>query len=179
PHVELDDGDTIEIGKIKLSAINTPGHSPDSISILLTHDEKQNAVFTGDTLCIGDCGRPDLREGAGNIKAKRVDLAKQMYTSLRQKLMTLDNDVIVYPAHGAGTLCGKALSEAESSTIRAEKMTNWSLQEMTEDEFVKNLLADQPFIPLYFPYDVELYRIGTPGCKNSIAKVKTFGTFHD
>src|SRR5690606_35169762 len=77
------------------------------------------------------------------------------------------------------TLCGKALSEAESSTIRAEKMTNWSLQEMTEEEFVKNLLADQPFIPLYFPYDVELNRMGTPGFKESIAKVKTSGKIDD
>lgn len=175
PHVEFDEGDSIEIGKIKLSAINTPGHSPDSISILLTHDGKQKAVFTGDTLFIGDCGRPDLREGAGNIKAKRVDLAKQMYHSLREKLMTLEDDVLVYPAHGAGTLCGKALSEAESSTIRAEKMTNWSLQKMTEDEFVENLLADQPFIPSYFPYDVELNRMGAPGFKESIANVKISG----
>src|SRR5690606_19535004 len=115
------------------------------------------------------------REGAGNIKAKRVDLAKQMYHSLREKLMTLEDDVLVYPAHGAGTLCGKALSEAESSTIRAEKMTNWSLQKMTEDEFVENLLADQPFIPSYFPYDVELNRMGAPGFKESIANVKISG----
>src|SRR5690606_25122680 len=156
PHVEFDEGDSIEIGKIKLSAINTPGHSPDGISILLSHDGKQKAVFTGDTLFIGDCGRPDLREGAGDIKATRESLAKQMYYSLREKLMTLDNEVLVYPAHGAGTLCGKSLSEAQSSTIGAEKMTNWSLQEMSETEFVKNLLADQPFIPAYFPYDVEL-----------------------
>lgn len=172
PHQSFDDQDTIQIGKIKLSAINTPGHSPDSISILLEHDGKAKAVFTGDTLFIGDCGRPDLREGAGNIKATRHDLAKQMYHSLRDKLMTLPGDVVVYPAHGAGTLCGKALSNAQSSTIAAEKMTNWSLQQMTEEKFVKNLLADQPFIPAYFPFDVELNRTGAPSFKESIAKVK-------
>lgn len=171
-HQPFDEGEVIIIGKIRLSAINTPGHSPDSISILLEHDGKQKAVFTGDTLFIGDCGRPDLREGAGNIKATRESLAKEMYYSLRNKLMTLDDNVIVYPAHGAGTLCGKALSEAQSSTIAAEKMTNWSLQEMSEEEFVKNLLADQPFIPAYFPYDVELNRKGAPGFYDSIRKVK-------
>jgi glyoxylase-like metal-dependent hydrolase (beta-lactamase superfamily II)/rhodanese-related sulfurtransferase len=171
PHKSFDEGDVIDFGKIRLTPLNTPGHSPDSISIVLEHDDQQKAVFTGDTLFIGDCGRPDLREGAGNIKATRDSLARQMYTSLRNKLMKLPDDVIVYPAHGAGTLCGKALSKAESSTIGAEKMTNWSLQEMTEDEFVTNLLADQPFIPAYFPYDVELNRRGAPAFRESVAKV--------
>ena len=167
----FDEGQSIQIGNIKLSAINTPGHSPDSISILLEHKDKQKAVFTGDTLFIGDCGRPDLREGAGKIQVTRKDLAKQMYYSLRDKLMTLPDDVMVYPAHGAGTLCGKALSSAHSSSIGAEKMTNWSLQKMSEEEFVENLLADQPFIPTYFPYDVELNRKGAPAFEESIAKV--------
>lgn len=171
PHTPFDEGDRIEFGKIRLMPLNTPGHSPDSISIVLEHDGKQKAVFTGDTLFIGDCGRPDLREGAGNMKALRDVLARQMYASLRNKLMKLPDDVIVYPAHGAGSLCGKALSEADSSTIGVEKMTNWSLQEMTEDEFVKNLLTDQPFIPAYFPYDVELNRVGAPDFRESIAKV--------
>jgi hydroxyacylglutathione hydrolase len=172
PHKTFDEGDAITFGKIKLTPLNTPGHSPDSISIVLEHDGKQKAVFTGDTLFIGDCGRPDLREGAGNIKATRDALARQMYASLRDKLMQLPDDVVVYPAHGAGTLCGKALSKAESSTIGAEKMTNWSLQEMTEDEFVTNLLADQPFIPAYFPFDVELNRRGLPPFRESTSKVK-------
>lgn len=170
-HQGFDDGDVIELGKIKLSAINTPGHSPDSISIVLEHEGVKKAVFTGDTLFIGDCGRPDLREGAGNIKATREDLARQMYHSLREKLAVLPGDVLVYPAHGAGTLCGKALSKAESSTIAAEKQSNWSLQEATEEEFVKNLLADQPFVPAYFPFDVELNRTGAQPFKASIEKV--------
>jgi hydroxyacylglutathione hydrolase len=171
-HTSFDEGDVIEMGKIKLFALNTPGHSPDSISIVLEHEGQKKAVFTGDTLFIGDCGRPDLREGAGNIKATRESLAKEMYHSLREKLMALPGDVIVYPAHGAGTLCGKSLSKAESSTIAAEKMTNWSLQDMSEDEFIKNLLADQPFIPSYFPHDVEMNRIGARSFQESIRAVK-------
>ena len=173
PHHGFDEGQSIKIGKIKLSAFNTPGHSPDSISILLEHKVKPKAVFTGDTLFIGDCGRPDLREGAGDIQTTRHELARQMYYSLREKLMTLPDDVTVYPAHGAGTLCGKSLSAARSSTIGAEKMTNWSLQPVTEGEFVDNLLVDQPFIPAYFPFDVGLNKKGAQDFEESIKKVKS------
>jgi hydroxyacylglutathione hydrolase len=173
PHQAFDEGQTIQLGNIKLTALNTPGHSPDSISILLEHDGKQKAVFTGDTLFIGDCGRPDLREGAGKIQTTRTELAKQMYHSLRDKLIKLKDDVTVYPAHGAGTLCGKNLSKESSSTVGEEKKTNWSLQEATEDEFVQNLLADQPFVPHYFPFNVELNRKGAAGLKGSIDKIKT------
>ena len=176
PHQAFDEGETIQIGKIKLTALNTPGHSPDSISVLLEHNGKQKAVFTGDTLFIGDCGRPDLREGAGKIQSTRLELAKQMYHSLRDKLMILEDDVVVYPAHGAGTLCGKNLSNESSSTIAEEKKTNWSLQETTEEKFVKNLLTDQPFVPLYFPFDVELNRTGAAGLKESIGKIKIGNT---
>ena len=172
PHQPFDEGDTIVLGNIKLTAINTPGHSPDSISILLELAGKPKAIFTGDTLFIGDCGRPDLREGAGKIQLSRSDLAKQMYHTLRNKLMILEDDVIVYPAHGAGTLCGKNLSKESSSTIGEEKRTNWSLQESTEEEFIKNLLADQPFVPLYFPFDVALNRRGASGLTQAIGKIK-------
>ncbi len=171
-HKSFDEGDEIRFGKIRMYALNTPGHSPDSISIVLEHDGKPNAVFTGDTLFIGDCGRPDLREGAGNIKATRDSLARDMYASLRNKLMVLPDDVLVYPAHGAGTLCGKSLSKAQSSTIGAEKMTNWSLQDMTGQEFVENLLSGQPFIPAYFPHDVEMNRVGAPAFRAGIEKIK-------
>ena len=168
PHQAFDEGATIELGKIRLTSMHTPGHSPDSISILLEHDGKQKAVFTGDTLFIGDCGRPDLREGAGRVQAKREDLAVQMYHSLREKLMKLDDEVLVYPAHGAGTLCGKNLGKENSSTMGKEKMTNWSLKEATEAEFVKNLLTDQPFVPAYFPYNVELNRQGAKAFDKAI-----------
>lgn len=170
-HIALDEGHTIELGKIRLTVLHTPGHSPDSISILLEYDGKQKAVFTGDTLFIGDCGRPDLREGAGNLGGTRLELAKSMYHTLRDKFIPLNDHVILYPAHGAGTLCGKALSKANSSTIGQEKQTNWSLQAMTEEEFIKALLSDQPFIPAYFPYDVEINRKGAAPFKASVETV--------
>ncbi|WP_069658419.1 MBL fold metallo-hydrolase [Arcticibacter eurypsychrophilus] len=171
PHLPFDDGDFLVFGKIKLKAINTPGHSPDSISIVLEHNGVDKAVFTGDTLFIGDCGRPDLRESAGNITMKRVELARLMYHSLREKLMVLADDVLIYPAHGAGSLCGKALSEANHSTIGVEKISNWSLQLMSEDQFSHLLMEDQPFVPKYFPYDVELNRNGAPSFALSIKEV--------
>ena len=173
PHQAFDEGQTIQLGKIKLTALNTPGHSPDSISIIVEHEGKQKAVFTGDTLFIGDCGRPDLGEGAGKMQTSRTELARQMYHSLRDKLMKLEDDVTVYPAHGAGTLCGKHLSKESSSTITKEKQTNWCLQEASEEEFVQNLLADQPFIPQYFPFDVELNRKGAAGLQESVDKIRT------
>ena len=178
PHRTFDSGDVIESGEIKLKAVNTPGHSPDSISIVLEQEGKDKAVFTGDTLFIGDCGRPDLREKAGSLTAKREELAKQMYHSLRNKLMLLGNDVIVYPAHGAGTLCGKALSEANSSTIGVEKLSNWALAAMDEANFVEELIRDQSFVPQYFPYDVELNKKGAPALASSITKIN-IGSYAD
>jgi hydroxyacylglutathione hydrolase len=173
PHQTFDEDDAIILGGVTLKALNTPGHSPDSISIvLIDENEKERAVFTGDTLFIGDCGRPDLREHAGAITAARETLAKQMYYSLRDKLMSLPNDVLVYPAHGAGSLCGKGLSEQSTSTIGAEKIGNWSLQEMSEDDFIKKLLSDQPFVPKYFPYEVEVNKKGATNFGESISKVK-------
>ena len=173
PHQTFDEGDAIVLGSITLKALNTPGHSPDSISIVsIDESGNQQAVFTGDTLFIGDCGRPDLREQAGAITAAREELAKQMFQSLRNKLMTLPNNVLVYPAHGAGSLCGKGLSEQNSSTIGAEKISNWSLQNISEEEFVKELLADQPFIPKYFPFDVGVNKKGADSFAKSISKVQ-------
>ena len=173
PHQTFDQGETLTLGKITLSALNTPGHSPDSISIVARNENGEpEAVFTGDTLFIGDCGRPDLRENAGAITSTREELARQMYHSLRNKLMILPDDVIVYPAHGAGSLCGKGLSEKDKSTIGAEKKGNWSLQEMSESEFVSRLLADQPFIPAYFTFDVGINKKGAENFKESILKVQ-------
>lgn len=172
PHESFDEGDAIVLGKITLKSLNTPGHSPDSISIIaIDENGKYKAVFTGDTLFIGDCGRPDLREQAGAITAARAELAKQMYHSLRDKLMTLPDDVLVYPAHGAGSLCGKGLSEQKSSTIGAEKISNWSLQKMSEADFIKELLADQPFIPKYFTFDVGVNKKGAEDYSASVSKV--------
>ena len=171
-HEAFDEGDSFTVGKLTFRALNTPGHSPDSISIVLERAGKDVAVFTGDTLFIGDVGRPDLREKAGNITAKREELAKQMYHSLREKLMPLAADVLVYPAHGAGSLCGKALSGANSSTIGAEKIGNPMLRPLSEEDFIKELLADQPFIPKYFGYDVALNKAGAPDYAPSVQQVK-------
>ena len=171
-HKFFDNGDVIKIGAISLKALNTPGHSPDSICIVAINEEgKEEAVFTGDTLFIGDCGRPDLRESAGALVASRNDLAKKMYHSLRDQLMTLPDNVLVYPAHGAGSLCGRGLSEKNSSTIGIEKASNWCLQPFSEQDFVEELLKDQPFIPRYFAYDVELNKKGAPNYAESITQV--------
>ncbi|MGE7777138.1 MBL fold metallo-hydrolase [Chitinophaga sp. NPDC101104] len=172
PHTTFDNGDTISLGGgAVLKALNTPGHSPDSISIVLEENGQPTAVFTGDTLFIGDCGRPDLREKTGKVSAKREALAKDMYHSLRKQLMTLPDEVVIYPAHGSGSLCGKNLSSATSATIGEQKQTNWSLQEMSEAEFTEALLSEQPFIPKYFPYDVSINRKGAEDLETAIKKV--------
>ncbi|GAB3585308.1 MBL fold metallo-hydrolase [Hymenobacter daeguensis] len=170
-HEAFDEGDSFTIGKLTFRALNTPGHSPDSISIVLSREGRDVAVFTGDTLFIGDVGRPDLREKAGNIQAKREELAAQLYHSTRKKLLPLADDVLVYPAHGAGSLCGKALSGANSSTIGAEKTGNPMLRAMSEEDFVQELLADQPFIPKYFGYDVALNKTGAPAYAPGVQQV--------
>jgi len=172
PHESFDDGDIIQLNDIRLKAINTPGHSPDSICIL-AEDENGNekAIFTGDTLFVGDVGRPDLRESAGNITAKREELARQMYHSTREKLMKLPHHIIVYPTHGPGSLCGKNISPDLESTIGRELRENYALQLMAEPEFVKTIIADQPFIPKYFGSDVELNKKGAPAYLASIGHI--------
>ncbi|NVO33412.1 rhodanese-like domain-containing protein [Hymenobacter lapidiphilus] len=170
-HEAFDEGQAFMVGKLTFRALNTPGHSPDSVSTVLSCEGQDVAVFTGDTLLIGDVGRPDLREKAGHQTAKREELARQMYHSTREKLMQLADDVLVYPAHGAGSLCSKAGSGASSSTIGLEKAENYALQPQSEEEFVKELLADQPFIPKYFGYDVDLNKAGAPAFAPSMAQV--------
>jgi hydroxyacylglutathione hydrolase len=171
PHQSFDEGDSFTSGKLTFRALNTPGHSPDSLSIVLSRAGQDVAVFTGDTLFIGDVGRPDLRENAGNLTARREELARQLYHSLRNKLLPLADAVLVYPAHGAGSLCGKALSGASSSTIGNEKFGNPMLREMSEADFVRELLQDQPFIPKYFGYDVALNKAGAPDYAPGVQRV--------
>ena len=171
-HTPFDEGDVIRLPTGTLHAINTPGHSPDSITVLLK-DKKGNSVaaFTGDTLFVGDVGRPDLRESVGNMQAKREELAKQMYHSTRDKLMPLDADTKVYPAHGPGSLCGKGMSSELESTIGQELRTNRALQPMSEAEFVEMLLDGQPFIPKYFGYAVEQNKQGPAAYSPSLEAV--------
>lgn len=171
-HQAFDDGDEVKLGKLTLKALNTPGHSPDSVTILLLDENgKQHAAFTGDALFVGDVGRPDLRENVGNMTAKREELARQMYHTTNNVFKKLNEEVLVYPAHGAGSLCGKNLSSDTFSTIGREKKTNYALQDMSEDEFIKTLLEDQPFIPKYFGHDVTLNKAGARSFEESIAAV--------
>ena len=170
-HKPFDDGDSFQMGQVTFRAINTPGHSPDSITIVAEGD-RQTALFTGDTLFIGDVGRPDLRENVGNMKAKRVELAKDMYHSIRDKFTDLPDDAVIYPAHGAGSLCGKNMSAASSSTLENERKYNWAFQEQTEEKFVEDILKDQPFIPHYFGFDVDVNKQGAKNVQETKAAVE-------
>lgn len=170
PHQSFDEGDSIQLGNVTLKAINTPGHSPDSITIVAT-EGKETILFTGDTLFIGDVGRPDLREKAGNMKAKREELAEMMYETITTKFQDLPDDALVYPAHGAGSLCGKNLSDANSSTLGNERMGNWAFKKQSKQEFMNTILDGQPFIPHYFGFDVDTNKTGADNLAPAIAKI--------
>ncbi len=170
-HKTFDDGDSFRMEKLLFTAINTPGHSPDSITIVATDEQGKTAMFTGDTLFVGDVGRPDLRESVGNLKAKREELAANMYHTIQNKYSHLSDNTLVYPAHGAGSLCGSNLSVESSSTLGNERMYNWAFKNLTEEEFVAHLLNDQPFIPAYFGFDVATNKRGAPNMASSISKV--------
>jgi len=149
----LHDGDEISLGSVVLRALETPGHTPEGISILvfdLAADAKSpKAVLTGDTLFLGDVGRPDLMASQG-ITAPA--LAGLLYESLRTKLMPLGDDVLVYPAHGAGSACGKNISNERSGRMGDQKKLNWALQPMAKEKFVALATADLPSAPAYFPH---------------------------
>ncbi|HET8735793.1 MAG TPA: rhodanese-like domain-containing protein [Pricia sp.] len=170
PHKTFDEGDSIKIGSATLRAINTPGHSPDSITIV-AEEGGETILFTGDTLFIGDVGRPDLREKAGNMKAKREELAQMMYDTVQNKFTDLPDNAVVYPAHGAGSLCGKNLSSDNSSTLGNERMGNWAFREQTKEEFVSTLLDSPPFIPSYFGFDVDINKTGTETVRKALSDV--------
>ena len=162
PHQAVKDGDILRVGALSLRILETPGHTPESISILVTDtkvSEIPQMVLTGDTLFIGDVGRPDLL-GSKGITAEHM--AGLLYDSLHAKLLPLPDDVLVYPAHGAGSLCGKNLSKDTFSTIGRQRETNVALQPMDRDEFIRFLTRDAPEIPPYFPMDVEINRRGAP-----------------
>ena len=159
PHEPFDEGQSVKIGKINIRPLHTPGHSPDSLTFV-AEEGGETAVFTGDTLFIGNVGRPDLREKAGNMTAKRIELAKAMYHTMQTKFNDLPDEALVYPAHGAGSLCGKNMSASPSSTLGDERMRNWAFKKQTEEEFVEEILKDQPFIPSYFGFNVDMNRKG-------------------
>jgi glyoxylase-like metal-dependent hydrolase (beta-lactamase superfamily II)/rhodanese-related sulfurtransferase len=160
PHVEVRDGLELRVGPVKIAVLETPGHTPESICLLVTDEEKSSepwAILTGDTLFVGDVGRPDLSKAF----APTV-LAGMLYDSLHSKILTLPDSVIVYPGHGAGSLCGRNLGTSRSSTIRTEKLTNYALQIKTREEFIQQLTTNLPPRPEYFPLDAQINRAGAP-----------------
>jgi glyoxylase-like metal-dependent hydrolase (beta-lactamase superfamily II)/rhodanese-related sulfurtransferase len=152
-------GDTLTCGQVQLKILETPGHTPEAISILV-YDLQQDAtrphaVLTGDTLFIGDVGRPDLMASVGIAPTA---LAGMLYDSLHQHLLTLPDETLVYPAHGAGSMCGKNLSTDTFSTLGVQRQWNYALQPMSKEAFIQLVTADQPEAPAYFAYDAMLNR---------------------
>ncbi len=159
-HFDLHDGFSVHMGRADISVLETPGHTPESICLVITDLEKSSqpwAVLTGDTLFIGDVGRPDLSR-----THTPEQLAGLLYDSLHNKLMKLPDSTLVYPAHGAGSLCGKNMRTERSSTIGTERLTNYALQIASRDEFVRQLTTNLPARPDYFLQDAEINRAGAP-----------------
>jgi len=160
PHRAVSDGDEISIGKVKLRILETPGHTPESISVLVIDTEVSDApikVLTGDALFIGDVGRPDL---VGSKGFTANEMAAMLYDSLHQKLLALDDKVEVFPAHGAGSMCGRNISKETSSTIGEQRRFNYALQKMRKEDFIRMMTTDLPEAPAYFPRDAEINRTG-------------------
>src|SRR5450755_404752 len=158
PHVPLTDGFEVKMGAVRIRALETPGHTPESVCLVIADEGKSSqpcAVLTGDTLFIGDVGRPDL----SRTHTPR-QLAGLLYDSLHQKLLTLPDAVMVYPAHGAGSLCGRAMRAERSSTIGTERLTNYALQIASREEFIAQLTTNLPARPEYFLEDAEINRSG-------------------
>ncbi|HEY1629028.1 MAG TPA: MBL fold metallo-hydrolase, partial [Tepidisphaeraceae bacterium] len=167
----LADGDEVTFGDVRLVALETPGHSPESISIVVydrEHGEDQPyAVLTGDTLFIGDVGRPDLRAALG---WSSTQLGGMLFDSLHKKLLTLRDEILVYPAHGAGSLCGKSLSKETVSTLGQQRRSNYALKPMSKEAFIAVVTADQPDAPAYFNYDAVLNSQEHPTLDQSLAR---------
>ena len=154
------DGEEFKLGDVTIRVLHTPGHTPESTSFLLLDENgKPHALFSGDTLFIGDVGRPDLAQKAGELT--KEDLAGWLYDSLRQKIMTLPDDVIVYPAHGAGSACGKNMSSETWDTLGNQKKTNYALRaDMTKEEFIKEVTDGLLPPPQYFAKNAKLNKTG-------------------
>lgn len=172
PHTAIDDGESIKFGEVAIQALFTPGHSPDhNTYLLIDRNGNHHAVFTGDSLFVGDIGRPDLREGAGKIQAQREELAQKMFTTMKDVFRELPDEVMVYPAHGKGSLCGKNMSSETYSTIGKEKERNWALKVDNEKDFVEALLEGQPYVPKYFAHDVAINASGVKSLNEGIKQV--------
>ncbi|HSE31516.1 MAG TPA: MBL fold metallo-hydrolase [Pyrinomonadaceae bacterium] len=163
PHRSVADGDELTIGSVVLRFIETPGHTPEGICILVRDTKALDSpqkLLTGDTLFIGDVGRPDLAGGKGYTPQM---MAAMMYDSLHNKVLTLPDETEVYPAHGAGSMCGKNMSKETSSTIGEQRKFNYALNPMKREQFVEMMTADLPEAPAYFPKDAEINRAGARG----------------
>ncbi len=161
-HVGVAEGDEIRMGRVRLRFLETPGHTPESISIVVIDEAKSaepEAVLTGDTLFIGDVGRPDLL----GAKMSAQELAGMLYDSLHAKLLTLPDATKVFPAHGAGSLCGRNISSETSSTIGDQRRFNYALQPMAREDFIRMMTTDLPEAPAYFGRDVAMNRDGAAG----------------
>src|SRR5688572_1997508 len=159
-HRAVHDGEEIRLGKVVLRFLETPGHTPEGISVLITDTEvsdQPQKILTGDTLFIGDVGRPDLAGGKGYTPQM---MAAMMYDTLHGKLLQLPDEVEVYPAHGAGSMCGRNMSSETSSTIGEQRKFNYALKPMSKEEFVKLMTSDLPDQPVYFSKDAEINRAG-------------------
>jgi hydroxyacylglutathione hydrolase len=157
-HHDLKDGDRLVLGAVKIEVIETPGHSPDSVCLCLLESGVPVALFSGDTLFAGDVGRPDLRDG----EIGSHELATMLHHSLFDKLLKLPPEVKIYPAHGAGSLCGRQISSAPFTTIGQEAATNWALQFTDRDDFVEAMVANLPDRPPYFSRSVTINLRGAP-----------------
>ncbi|HKA24261.1 MAG TPA: MBL fold metallo-hydrolase [Candidatus Eisenbacteria bacterium] len=161
----------LEFGCVRLEALETPGHTPEAISILVYDLKKSGdhpqAVLTGDTLFIGDVGRPDLLASVG-VTAEQ--LAGMLYDSLHKKLLRLPDETLVYPAHGAGSLCGKNMSKETVSTLGTQRRYNYALQPMSKEEFVRLVTTDLPDSPQYFAYDAALNRKERASLEEALSK---------
>src|SRR5262245_55674859 len=179
PFTPLHDGDVVDLGRVRLQALETPGHTVESISLVVygldSSGTAPRAVLTGDTLFVGDVGRPDLRVALG---WSATELGGMLYDSLHDKLLALPDESAVYPAHGAGSLCGKALSKETHSTIGEQRRSNYALQPMSKSAFVELVTADQPDAPSYFTYDAVLNSRLRPTLDETLERVNALGIDH-
>jgi len=168
----MQDGDLLEFGRVRLKVLETPGHTPESISIVVydlnASATQPHAVLTGDTLFIGDVGRPDLRAALGWSAG---ELGGMLFDSLHTKLLALPDQTLVYPAHGAGSLCGKSLSKETVSTLGEQRRLNYALQPMSKEAFLRVVTADQPEAPAYFTYDAVLNSEERPTLDQTLERV--------
>ena len=185
PTHKVKDGDELSVGKINLKFLETPGHTPEGITILAEDTEDTSEpvkMFTGDTLFIGDVGRPDL---VGSRGFTADEMGAMLYDSIHEKILPLPDETEVYPAHGAGSLCGKSLSKETWSTLGQQRKMNYALQPMSKEEFIKIVAADQPEVPAYFPKSAAQNLKGSASLEDlpkptklSTGEIENFGAAH-